>query len=160
MGAVRAGFAPFLISPRNGPDAVAHLLRKTQAGILFTGVESAIQTLAQKSLALLRNSQDDPIVIQSCPMPLHEDLYPSRGNSELEVFPEREYGLDSPALILHSSGTWLDDSYNLTQALIPPHRIRYYGLPQTHRLDPPVITTDRTRAMWVLSMLTPRFISF
>ncbi|CAL1709823.1 unnamed protein product [Somion occarium] len=105
MGVVRAGFTAFLISPRNGPDAVAHLIRKTQSQVLFTSSEAGIQTLAKKAIALLSNSTEEPLTIPQYPMPVFEDLYSSGGDPSLDTFPKQIYDLDAPAYILHSSGT-------------------------------------------------------
>lgn len=107
MGVVRAGFTAFLISPRNGPDAVAHLIRKTQSQVLFTSSEAGIQTLAKKAIALLSNSTEEPLTIPQYPMPVFEDLYSSGGDPSLDTFPKQIYDLDAPAYILHSSGTLL-----------------------------------------------------
>lgn len=105
MGAVRAGLVPFLISPRNGADAVVHLLRKTGASMLVTSAEPAIQALAEKSLTLLETSGDESLAISKHSMPVFEDLYPSRGDPALESFSGREYDLHAVAMIMHSSGT-------------------------------------------------------
>ncbi|CAL1709825.1 unnamed protein product [Somion occarium] len=106
VGILRAGFTAFLVSPRNGPDALAYLLRTTQSRVLFTSVEFGVQALAEKALAILSSStKEGPLIIPNHPMPTFEDLYSLQGGASLDIFPKRKHDLDAPACILHSSGT-------------------------------------------------------
>ena len=103
VGILRAGFSVFPISPRNSPDAIAHLLKKTGSRYLLIGGEPKLQKLAAAALELLR-AEGHP-EIPSSDMPHFEDLYPHNDlNGEFENYPEVKFDLDAPSLILHSSG--------------------------------------------------------
>ena len=103
LGMLRAGFTVFPISPRNSPEAVAHLLKKTGANHLLVGREPALQKLATTSLELLR-ADGHPGTPHSN-MPNFEDLYPHDGSdNEVKHYPAVKFDLDAPSLILHSSG--------------------------------------------------------
>jgi acyl-CoA synthetase (AMP-forming)/AMP-acid ligase II len=104
VGILRAGFAVFPISPRNSPEAVAHLLKKTGARHLLVGGEPMLQKLAAASLQSLR--ADDHLEIPLSGMPHFEDLYPpgESSDSEFKYYPPVKFDLNSPSLVLHSSG--------------------------------------------------------
>lgn len=103
VGILRAGFAVFPISPRNSPEAVAHLLKKTGARHLLVGGEPMLQKLAAASLELLR--ADGHTEIPQSGMPRFEDLYPHDSpGSEFKHYPPVKFNLNAPSLILHSSG--------------------------------------------------------
>ena len=103
VGILRAGFAVFPISPRNSPEAVAHLLKMTGAHHLLVGGEPMLQKLAAASLELLR-AGDHPEVFQSG-MPCFEDLYSyDSPDSEFKHYPPVKFNRNATSLILHSSG--------------------------------------------------------
>jgi acyl-CoA synthetase (AMP-forming)/AMP-acid ligase II len=103
VGILRAGFAVFPISPRNSPEAIAHLLKKTGASHLLVGGEPMLQKLAAASLELLR--ADDYPDIPFSDMPRFEDLYlHSDSDNEFKYYPAVNFDPDAPSLILHSSG--------------------------------------------------------
>jgi acyl-CoA synthetase (AMP-forming)/AMP-acid ligase II len=103
VGILRAGFAMFPISPRNSPEAVAHLLKKTGTNHLLVGGEPMLQKLAAASAELLRAGGYPEISVSH--MPHFEDLYP-RGDSDNEFkhYPTVKFDHDAPSLIMHSSG--------------------------------------------------------
>ncbi|KAI0249337.1 acetyl-CoA synthetase-like protein [Lactifluus subvellereus] len=104
VGILRAGFAVFPISPRNSPEAVAHLLKKTGARHLLVGGEPMLQKLAAASLELLR-ADGHPEIPQSG-MPRFEDIYPhDSSDSEFKHYPPAKFNRNAPSLILHSSGS-------------------------------------------------------
>ncbi|CAL1709820.1 unnamed protein product [Somion occarium] len=107
MGIVRANLVAFAISPRNGPDAVAHLLQKVQATALFISCEPALHQVAKKAIDLISRSEDHStyVVPPVHPMPIFENLYPPQPDSAFQRFPLVDYDLNSPAFIFHSSGT-------------------------------------------------------
>jgi hypothetical protein len=100
---MRAGFCVFPISVRNSPQAIAHLLAKTDTCHLLVGREDALKSLAEASLQqLLQNSDRE---IESSPMPIFEDLYDNGGDAEdFEMLEELKLSGDTPAAYLHSSG--------------------------------------------------------
>lgn len=104
VGILRAGFSVFPISPRNSPEAVAHLLKKTGSNYLLVGGEPMLQKLAHTALELLR--ADGHPEIPSSHMPHFEDLYPDdESDSEFENYPTVKFEREAPSLILHSSGS-------------------------------------------------------
>jgi acyl-CoA synthetase (AMP-forming)/AMP-acid ligase II len=103
LGILRAGFAVFPLSPRNSPEAVAHLLRKIGTNHLLAGREPMAQKLATASLDLLRADGHPGISLSN--MPDFKDLYPDDGSdSEFRHYPPVKFDRDAPSLILHSSG--------------------------------------------------------
>jgi acyl-CoA synthetase (AMP-forming)/AMP-acid ligase II len=103
VGILRAGFAVFPISPRNSPEAIAHLLKKTGASHLLVGGEPMLQKLAAASSELLRSDGHAEIPVSH--MPHFEDLYPHDGSDNgFKDYPAVKFDLDAPSLILHSSG--------------------------------------------------------
>jgi acyl-CoA synthetase (AMP-forming)/AMP-acid ligase II len=103
VGILRAGFSVFPISPRNSPEAIAHLLKKTGSNYLLVGGEPMLQKLATSALELFQ--ADGHPEIPSSHMPHFEDLYPDDdSDSEFENYPEVKFDLEAPSLILHSSG--------------------------------------------------------
>ncbi|THH19547.1 hypothetical protein EW146_g1644 [Bondarzewia mesenterica] len=105
IGIIRAGFAVFPISPRNSPEAVAHLLRKTGTKLLLVSGEPVLQSLAAAVQEILNQDEERLDVIVSG-MPLFEDIYPDEiFNGNFELYPTVRYDLNAPALIIHSSGS-------------------------------------------------------
>jgi len=103
VGILRAGFSVFPISPRNSPEAIAHLLKKTGSNYLLVGGEPMLQKLATSALEFVQ--ADGHPEIPSSHMPHFEDLYPDGdSDSEFENYPEVKFDLEAPSLILHSSG--------------------------------------------------------
>jgi acyl-CoA synthetase (AMP-forming)/AMP-acid ligase II len=103
VGIMRAGLAVFPISPRNSPEAVAHLLKKSAARHLMVGGEPMLQKLADSSLELLRADGHPETPVSN--MPQFEDLYPRDcTHTDFNYYPAVKFDLHAPALILHSSG--------------------------------------------------------
>jgi len=108
LGILRAGLAVFPVSPRNSPEAVAHLLKKTGPSHLLVGGEPMFQKLATASLELLRAEGHPGIPLSN--MPNFIDLYPHDDTDDgFEHYPVVRFDLNAPSLILHSSGQrhWL-----------------------------------------------------
>ncbi|TBU38867.1 acetyl-CoA synthetase-like protein [Dichomitus squalens] len=102
LGILRAGHVAFPISPRNSAAAVADLLSKTKCTQLLASRDPHMSDLVKDALAGLGG-------VKQHAMPQYEDLFPS-GVAESDddardflVMPK--YDLDSPAMILHSSGS-------------------------------------------------------
>lgn len=103
VGILRAGFSVFPISPRNSPEAIAHLLKKTGSRYLLVGGEPMFQKQAATALGILR--EEGHPEIPSSDMLHFEDLYPHNDlDTEFENYPAVKFDLDAPSLILHSSG--------------------------------------------------------
>ncbi|KAG8930870.1 hypothetical protein FRC02_003563 [Tulasnella sp. 418] len=109
MGVVRAGFVGFPISTRNSPAALAHLLVKTNAQFVFTTPDAPTQTLINAALESLKEPSNTEssgaFDVSILSVPQFEHLYPSEDTS-FEYLPDMPNpGIDTPALILHSSGS-------------------------------------------------------
>ncbi|KAI9459309.1 acetyl-CoA synthetase-like protein [Russula earlei] len=116
VGIMRAGLTVFPISPRNSPEAIAHLLKKTGTSHLLVGGEPMLQKLASASLDLLRTEGHPELPFSD--MPHFEDIYPLGGSDcTFEHYPPVGFDLNAPALILHSSG-----STAFPKPIIWPHR--------------------------------------
>jgi acyl-CoA synthetase (AMP-forming)/AMP-acid ligase II len=102
LGILRAGGTAFLISTRNSPVAVSHLLKQTGTHTLLVSADEPMQTLA--SSALVDAGEDHGVNLLAAPSFL--DLYSEEiGDQNPEILPEYPVDfLDSPAMILHSSG--------------------------------------------------------
>lgn len=103
-GILRAGYTVFPISPRNSPQAIAHLLRKTGAIHLFASGDSQLQSLACTSIELLQ-ATGEANAVKIYETPVFGDLFPHEAAETSFIrFPVRHFDLEMPALILHSSG--------------------------------------------------------
>lgn len=101
IGAFRTGWTLFPISPRNSPQAVAHLLRETGVTHIFVSVEASVQQLADDAIRRLES-----MVVQKLPMPTFSLLFTSENSeSEFEPEPLGEFHMDDKAFVFHSSGT-------------------------------------------------------
>ena len=94
---MRAEITLFVISPRNSPPAVAHLLTKTNASHLFVSPEPSLQELAQSALRSLE--RDVPPI---CAMPTYGEIY--KPDAEFVPLPPRRKDYDATRVIVHSSG--------------------------------------------------------
>ena len=101
LGILRAGHIAFLVSPRNSAAAVADLLNKTNCTHVLASQDPHMSRLVEEALAAIDG------VIQHA-MPEFEHLFSPEGTTMEDAFHDvlemPEFDLDSPALILHSSG--------------------------------------------------------
>ncbi|KAI0634096.1 acetyl-CoA synthetase-like protein [Trametes polyzona] len=105
IGVIRAGYTAFLISIRNGAAGVADMLKRTGAIQLIVSQDDAVRNIARDALARLPESQ---IALRDMPVP--EDLFPTKpvaADSPFEKAVEfpAPHSVDTPAVILHSSGS-------------------------------------------------------
>ncbi|KAI0795715.1 acetyl-CoA synthetase-like protein [Abortiporus biennis] len=111
LGIICSGNTAFPISPRNSPDAIAHLLLKTNTSFLFVGNDPRLRDNAEtaiKSVKEQKGDSDTDNAVEFLAMPKFEDMFPLHQLSSeetLEHFPHVNFPLDSAALILHSSGS-------------------------------------------------------
>ncbi|PCH42383.1 acetyl-CoA synthetase-like protein [Wolfiporia cocos MD-104 SS10] len=127
VGLMRAGYIAFLLSPRNSPAAIAHLLSKVCARHVLVGQERSMSDLIEKALDLMKANDRQVTLPGISPMPVYEELYiPSERCPTNEDVPYEFKGPDAPALILHSSGTTafpkpiIKTNYRLNEVLICP----------------------------------------
>jgi acyl-CoA synthetase (AMP-forming)/AMP-acid ligase II len=105
-GILRAGYTVFPISPRNNPQAIAHLLKLTGAARLFVGRDDILQDLASAAINLLQTTEES-YAVAIYDIPVFEDLFRSdSGEPPFMPFPPRRFDMNAPAVILHSSGKW------------------------------------------------------
>lgn len=98
IGVMHNGFTPFPISSRNSAEAVAHLVRSTNAPQIYVSPDSANQRLAQGAAAILSN---EGIGLEILAMPLFGDLFNGTDCEDAKLV---KVDPSQHALILHSSG--------------------------------------------------------
>ena len=104
LGIYRAGHVAFPISPRNSSAAVADLVRKTKSAHVLVSQDTHITSVIHGAFAELDG-------VSKHNMPQFEDLYPTGAShdegkiDDILDAPAYDVDPDSPALILHSSGT-------------------------------------------------------
>lgn len=102
----RADCILFVISPRNSPAAVAHLLNKVAVDHLVVGREPAMKNLVSESLELLKTSYPDAKIPDQSPMLTYDELYlsstPAPSPSSLPLTNTKR---DDLAMYFHSSGS-------------------------------------------------------
>ncbi|KDQ07667.1 hypothetical protein BOTBODRAFT_166803 [Botryobasidium botryosum FD-172 SS1] len=104
-GIIRAGYTAFPISPRNSPEAVAHLLHQTGSTHLVVGNEQALRELAQSALGLVARQHQRASAIVDIPIPAFGDLYIENDVDFEPLPPMVTPDFTQTALILHSSGS-------------------------------------------------------
>ncbi|KZT73185.1 acetyl-CoA synthetase-like protein [Daedalea quercina L-15889] len=129
LGVIRANYVAFPISTRNSPAAVAHLIEKTGVRHILVGREHAMQELAAQSLEVLKAHYGAVPEVELSPMPIFDDLYSSGQAVPSEDVPYERWGPDTPALILHSSGstTFPKPIYCTLHRLLQFVRVSCYG---------------------------------
>lgn len=109
IGVMRAGYTPFLLSPRNSAAATAHLLADTQAEHILLGRDQPLQDLAAEALQILQGDpkySDLPKLPTTSLVPLFEDIYRPVDEAS-ELLPPAKPDPRSVAVIVHSSGKCL-----------------------------------------------------
>lgn len=100
-GIIRAGFTVFLLSPRNSPSAIAHLLKATKCRMLVHSTDKFVEDALSETLLLLRESGEANLSL--CHLPSYSDTYGRRDHVQpLPLLENVE--LDDIVLISHTSG--------------------------------------------------------
>ncbi|KAA1471161.1 acetyl-CoA synthetase-like protein [Dentipellis sp. KUC8613] len=104
LGIMRLGFVPFLISVRNSPAAIAHLVKSEGVQDIIVSSDTSMHHLYHEATQLLAQ---DGTTVRMLPMVTFEDLYGPREEQAQQAsdFPLRKLQLDEVALIMHSSGS-------------------------------------------------------
>ncbi|EPS94264.1 hypothetical protein FOMPIDRAFT_1055251 [Fomitopsis schrenkii] len=103
---IRANCAAFLVSPRNSPLAVAHLINKVGASHILVSRDQAMQDLVSEALEILKTQYGSKELPTQSPMLTFEDLFPpSQTPTDCIPPPHVNRGPDARAIILHSSGS-------------------------------------------------------
>jgi acyl-CoA synthetase (AMP-forming)/AMP-acid ligase II len=136
IGIMRAGFVPFLISPRNSPEAVAHLMTSTRSKVLLISEDPVINELARTAIRSFKESADSdpvkgPIRIRTLVAPSFEQLYGNEAESKAismkqdrlspidALTDDAQEKWDRLCVIVHSSGTTsLPKPISLTHRMI------------------------------------------
>jgi acyl-CoA synthetase (AMP-forming)/AMP-acid ligase II len=106
LSAQRADCILFVISPRNSPAAVAHLLDKVKVDHLLVGREPSMQILVKEALELLTSKYEEPKVPELSPMPTFQELYDaSVPVPSPESLPLTNTKTDDLSIYFHSSGS-------------------------------------------------------
>lgn len=103
-GAIRAGFTVLLLSPRNSPPALAHLLKSTKCRMIVHSTDKLVENALAATLALLRESGETSISL--CHLPTYSDIYGQQSRARLLPRPD-DVRSDDIALIFHTSGMQL-----------------------------------------------------
>ncbi|KAJ8508691.1 hypothetical protein ONZ45_g9065 [Pleurotus djamor] len=98
------GCTPFPISTRNSASGVAHLLQSTGTNHVFVSSDTAMQRLAHQAAEILKESCERAQQVSILRMPIFTEIYAQSEKTSISMAPKR-MDLDSPALILHSSGS-------------------------------------------------------
>lgn len=105
MSIIRANCAAFLVSPRNSPLAVAHLINKVGVSHILVSRDQAMQDLVNEALDILTTRYGSKQLPTQSPMLLFEDLFPPlRSADDYAPPPYVNSGPEARAIILHSSG--------------------------------------------------------
>lgn len=101
IGIIRAGYCAFLVSPRNSPPAIAHLLSITKSDFLLTSADSLTQDIVHKAVDILHENGG---TISVRDIPRFDELFHDAAVS-FEPLPQMQTpSMDDVAVILHSSG--------------------------------------------------------
>ncbi|KAK7472205.1 hypothetical protein VKT23_000327 [Stygiomarasmius scandens] len=113
LSIMRANFILFPISPRNSPQAVAHLINKVGVAHMLVGHDQSMQELMEKATGFLKTDYgygNDRLPTMSM-MPLFEDLYLEDRKEIVERVREeillKRQGLQDIQFYLHSSGKFI-----------------------------------------------------
>ncbi|KAI0795664.1 acetyl-CoA synthetase-like protein [Abortiporus biennis] len=105
LGLLRSSNTAFPISPRNSPEAIAHLLLETHASFLMVGNDAGLWAHAEIAIQKLRELQVDSVPVLLS-MTTLEEIFPGPGDDEgFKPIPKVNHPIDATALILHSSGS-------------------------------------------------------
>lgn len=108
MAIIRAEYTGFLISTRNSPAAIAHLLNIVGVQHLLIGREPLVCELATKSLNILRARYPCAHVPETSLALIFEELYlPNSETVSADDVPYERQKLEDPIIILHTSGLHL-----------------------------------------------------
>ncbi|EKM49937.1 uncharacterized protein PHACADRAFT_213717 [Phanerochaete carnosa HHB-10118-sp] len=146
-GICRAGFVAFPISPRNSPEAIAHLLAETGVSHIFISAEDALQRLWDASTDVLARTGGAPPLRHD--VPAFQELYPAEPDVHFKLLPAPDVRWDDVTIILHSSGStafpkpipWTHERY-LLGCLAPwfgerdltGQRLAFHSTPMFHGL--------------------------
>ncbi|KDQ52238.1 hypothetical protein JAAARDRAFT_184391 [Jaapia argillacea MUCL 33604] len=104
-GILRAGYQAFPISVRNSALGVRHLLKATGARHVFVSKDPPTQRLIHSVTDEVSDGcADQSLDLSLFPMPSYEALFANTEAFE-QLPPMKKLDHDSPALVLHSSGT-------------------------------------------------------
>ena len=109
VGALRAGFTVFPISPRNSPEAVAHLFEQVKPCLLFTNADmgQSLQNILSRAMQLMRESKTGSPPFAQHTLPTFEDMFcvhPTNEASYLPEVPSKPWRMGDPMCVMHSSG--------------------------------------------------------
>jgi len=119
LGVIRAGFIPFLISPRNSTEAIIHLLKQGNARMVYSSNDDATRHKVESSGLSMRI------------MPTFDELYSP--DAVFELLPDMpDVDMNSTAVIFHSSGKVYSPSLHTLRLI---SLSRFYCVPKGHPAD-------------------------
>ncbi|KAI0794928.1 acetyl-CoA synthetase-like protein [Abortiporus biennis] len=110
LAIMRSGNIAFPISPRNSPEAIAHLLMKTQVSFLLIADDAGLWEHAETAIKKVQEQEGNPSnghVTELLSIPSFEDMFPHQlgDDDSFKPLPPVKCSVDATALILHSSGS-------------------------------------------------------
>ncbi|KAJ3847468.1 hypothetical protein EV368DRAFT_51127 [Lentinula lateritia] len=105
MSIIRANFIVFPISPRNSPQAVAHLISKVGVDHILMGHESSMQDLVREALEIVKTSSAMNYVPHVSLAPFFEDLFLQNPVSNADDLPFKRRNPHDILFYIHSSGS-------------------------------------------------------
>ena len=103
MSILRAGYIAFPISPRNSPEAVAHLVNAASVKHIFVGREKALSDLNAASLKVLESLYSNTSRPTFSPAPVFEELFVKKSH-DFDEIPFEKKSLGDVVMYMHSSG--------------------------------------------------------
>ncbi|TCD63228.1 putative NRPS-like protein biosynthetic cluster [Steccherinum ochraceum] len=103
MGMLRLGHSVFIVSPRNSPAAVAHLLAEVGVTYLIVGPEEGNRTSSKLALKELADKGLNVPGVSVMPTP--DEVFNLSAASNFTLLPPMEIKLSDPAILLHTSGS-------------------------------------------------------
>jgi len=100
IGVVHVGFTVFPMSVRNSAAATAHLVRKTGVVQLYVSPDAPAQRLAAQVAEIFKT---EGYALTLVALPQFSELYDEKNTNLWTEQPEQVH-VDSPVVILHSSG--------------------------------------------------------
>lgn len=127
LGILRAGCIPFLVAPRNSKEAIQHLLKKSEAELLYYSNDEATRLKAESSGMEKSRLQF---------VPTFEELYSP--DTVFDLLPEMgAVDMSSTCVIFHSSGESLHPLYcscrSAKRVLLPGSTAFPKVIPISHR---------------------------
>lgn len=99
-GIMRIGFAIFVISNKNSPAVIAHLLKATGSSAIMVSSDASTRNLVEEALQMMEQHEKIPILDAVT----YPDVFPGEYSKFEPLPPLPDDIMDMVAIIAHSSG--------------------------------------------------------